>query len=599
MNLGEVFNYPYDNDLIIRKRKALRRELLAREDIKYLDKRIAILGGSTTSEIKNLLELFLLQAGIRATFYESDYNKFYEDAVFSNKTLDDFKPEIVIIFTGTSNLLNRPNVNDTAADVQQKLENEIERFKNIWHSLHERFSATIIQNNFEPSWCNTFGNYDAVANFGTTKFIAALNSTFAAYADEHKNFYIHDINRLAAQVGLDKWHNRLEYCAYKFAMSLDVMPDVAISLSNIIKAIFGLTKKCLVLDLDNTIWGGVIAEVGVENLQLGHETPDAEMFTEFQNYLLNLKRRGIILAVCSKNNFDTAKSGFTHPDSVLKISDFAAFYANMKPKSENIFSIARDLNIGLDSLVFIDDSNFERQLVRDTLPEVSVPEVEAGNCYSYIHAIEKTGYFETVTISDDDLKRNENYLAESQRRNLQLNAKSYDDYLKSLEMTAEIAPFKEVYLDRITQLTNKTNQFNLTTRRYTRAEIQKFAADSNYVTLYCRLKDKLGDNGLISAVIAEIKNDELHILLWLMSCRVLNRGVEKILMDSLVESAKKIGVKKIRGFYFKTTKNKLVESFYEEFGFEKISDSGEEKIYILDVAEYVPKGKFIETGEIL
>ena len=599
MNLGEIFNYPYDNDFILRKRKTLRRELLARENVKYLEKRIAILGGSTTSEIKNLLEIFLLQAGIRPTFYESDYNKFYEDAVFSNKALDEFNPEIIIIFTSTSNILNLPNLTDTESDVQKKFEDELERFQNMWENLSSRFSAVIIQNNFEMSWYNALGNYDAVANCGTSRFITALNSAFARYADKHKNFYIHDINRLSAQIGLNKWHNRLEYCAYKFAMSLDVMPDVAINLANIIKAIFGFSKKCLILDLDNTLWGGIIAEVGVENLQLGHETPEAEMFTEFQNYVLNLKRRGIILAVCSKNDFDTAKSGFNHPDSILKISDFAAFYANMKPKTENIFDIARDLNIGLDSLVFIDDSNFERQLVRDTLPEVSVPEVEAGNCYSYIRAIEKAGYFETVTISDDDLKRNENYLAESKRRTLALTANNYEDYLKSLEMEAEIAPFKEVYLDRIAQLTNKTNQFNLTTRRYTRAEIQNFAADSNYITLYCRLKDKLGDNGLISAVIAQIKNDELDILLWLMSCRVLNRGVEKILMDSLVECAEKIGVKKIRGFYFKTAKNKLVETFFDSFGFEKISDTGEDKIYILDVADYVPHGKFIKKGAFL
>lgn len=599
MNLNEIFTYPYDDDFILRKRKALRRELLARDGVNYIDKRIAILGGSTTFEIKNLLEVFLLKAGIRPTFYESDYNKFYEDAIFSNAALDEFNPEVIILFTNSFNIINRPNFNDTAADVERKLDEEFSRFKNMWESLTRRFSAVIIQNNFEMTWCNILGNLDAVSNFGMARYISTLNEKFAVYAETHKNFYIHDINRLSAQIGLNKWHNRLEYCSYKFAMSLEVMPQVANNLANIVKAIFGLSKKCLVLDLDNTIWGGIIAEDGVENLQIGHETPTAEMFTEFQNYVLDLKRRGIILAVCSKNDEEVAKRGFTHPDSILKLSDFAAFYANMKPKSENILNIARDLNIGVDSLVFIDDNSFERQLVRDILPEVSVPEVDAGNCYSYIRAIEDAGYFETVSISSDDLKRAETYSANSKRREMQLSASSYEDYLQSLEMVAEIAPFKEIYFDRIAQLTNKTNQFNLTTRRFSRADIQNFADNPNYITLYCRLKDKLGDNGLISVVVAERKGDELDILLWLMSCRVLNRGVEYVLMDSLIERVKSLGVKKIRGFYFKTEKNKLVANFYEDFGFEKISQTNDDKVFSLNVSDYVPRGKFIQTVEVI
>ena len=598
MDLNEIFTYPYDNDFILRKRKSLRRELLARDGVNYIDKRIAILGGSTTFEIKNLLEVFLLKAGIRPTFYESEYNKFYEDAIFSNATLDEINPEVIIIFTTSLNILNRPNFNDTVADVERKLDEEFSRFKNMWENLTRRFSAVIIQNNFEMTWCNDLGNFSAVSNFGMARYISALNEKFAAYAETHKNFYLHNINRLSAQIGLNKWHNRLEYCSYKFAMSLDVMPQVANNLANILKAIFGLSKKCLVLDLDNTLWGGIIAEDGVENLQIGHETPEAEMFTDFQNYVLDLKRRGIILAVCSKNDAEIAKSGFNHPDSVLKLSDFAAFYANMKPKSENILNIARDLNIGVYSLIFIDDNSFERQLVRNILPEVSVPEVDAGNCYSYIRAVEEAGYFETVSISNDDLKRAETYSANNRRREMQLSAKSYEDYLQSLEMEAEIAPFKEIYFDRIAQLTNKTNQFNLTTRRYSRADIQNFAANSNYITLYCRLKDKLGDNGLISVVIAERKGANLDILLWLMSCRVLNRGVEYVLMDSLIERAKIFGVKIIRGVYFQTQKNKLVANFYEDFGFEKISQTNDAKVYSLNVSDYLPKGKFIKTVEV-
>ena len=599
MNLAEIFNYPYDYDFILRKRRSLHRELLNRENVSYVEKKIAILGGSTTAEIKSLLEIFLLQAGIKPKFYESEYNKFYEDAVFSNPKLDAFQPEIVIIFTSTCNLASLPDLNDNAAGVQAKLENEVSRFKKIWESLSKRFSVAIIQNNFEMPYYRNLGNFDAVSIASMTRYVNALNEKFVECATSYQNIYIHDTNRLAAQIGLEKWHNRFEYCAYKFAMSLAVMPMVAINLANIIKAIFGLSKKCLVLDLDNTLWGGVIAEVGMENLQLGHETPEAEMFVEFQRYVLGLKRRGIILAVCSKNFSDVAKNGFSHPDSVLRLSDFAAFYANMKPKSENILDIARELNIGTDSIVFIDDNSFERQLVRDVLPEVSVPEVDAGDCYSYIRAIETAGYFEAVSISNDDLKRSETYSANSKRRELQLSAGSYEEYLQSLDMVAEIAPFKEIYFNRIAQLTNKTNQFNLTTRRYSRADIQNFADDPNYITLYCRLADKLGDNGLISVVVAERKENELEILLWLMSCRVLNRGVEAVLMDAFIAEAKRLGVKKVRGVYIKTEKNKLVANFYESFGFEKIAQNGNDKFYILNVEDYVSHGKFIRAVEAI
>ena len=423
-----------------------------------------------------------------------------------------------------------------------------------------------------------------------------MNQKFAAYANSHHNFYIHNINRLSAQIGLEKWHNPAEYCAYKFAVSFDAMPAVANNLSKIIKAVFGLSKKCLVLDLDNTLWGGIIGDIGVENLQIGHETPAAEMFTEFQNYVLELKRRGVILAVCSKNDEDVAKSGFTHPDSVLKVSDFAAFRANWLPKNQNISDIAKELNIATDSLVFIDDSAFERQLVRDTMPEVSVPEVIAGDCYSYIGAIQNAGYFETVAISEDDLKRNAAYIANNQRKQLQTSFDNYDDYLKSLEMHAEISPFKEIYFDRIAQLTNKTNQFNLTTRRYTRAEIENLAADSNYITLYCRLKDKFGDNGLISVIVGEIAGDELKIILWLMSCRVLKRGVENIMMDALIKIAAENNLCSVTGFYFETKKNSMVKDFYKNFGFKQISQNNNDTVWNLKISDYVPQENFIEVN---
>ncbi|MBQ6975305.1 MAG: HAD family hydrolase [Selenomonadaceae bacterium] len=594
VDLTKIFTYPCYDEFFLRKQKSLRRELLARENFSYVEKKIAILGGSTVDDIKNILEIFLLHAGIKPTFYQSEYNKFYEDAVFGNAELDNFQPDVIIIFTSFVNLNNLPDITDNADSVQEKLIAEYNRYLQIWESLTKKFSAVVIQNNFDLPFSAALGNFDAAATYGTIPFVEELNRLFANYAQSHGNFFIHDLHGLSARIGLEKWHNRFQYHAYKFAMNYEVMPKVALNLSKIIRAVFGKNKKCLVLDLDNTLWGGVIGDDGLENLQIGHETPAAEAFTEFQKYVLKLKRRGVILAVCSKNDEDVAKSGFTHPDSVLKFEDFAAFYANWQPKNENIAAIAAELNIGIDSLVFIDDNPAERQIVRDTLPEVAVPEVDAADIFSYIHAIEGAGYFEPLTISDDDLKRNDTYRENKQRQNLAASVSNYDDFLISLNMHAEIASFKPIYFDRIAQLTNKTNQFNLTTRRFTRAEIEQIAADSRYITLYGRLEDKFGDNGLISVIIGEKRNDEVHVNLWLMSCRVLKRGMEFAMLDELV---KRCGdCKKIIGYYFPTKKNKMVENFYSDFGFTLIEKNSSGTTWELPIENYVPKNKFIKVG---
>lgn len=595
MTLQEIFTYPYDTELFLRKQKSIKRKLLARKDISYTHSRIAILGGATVDDIKNVMELFLLESGIKPVFYQSEYNKFYEDAVFGNAELDDFKPDIVVVFTSMVNIINWPSVADSQADVQQKLAAEYERFCAVWNGLKSRYNAVIIQNTFDFPYENDMGSFTAVR--GRNRFVTALNEKFAAYAESNEGFYLHDLQGLSARIGLRKWHNPTQYAAYKFAMDYDVMPEVSLGMAKIVRAILGKTKKCLVLDLDNTLWGGVIGDDGAENIKIGHETPAAEAYTAWQEYVLRLKERGVILAVCSKNEDGIAKSGFAHPDSVLKLNDFAAFKANWMPKNENIAAIAKEINIGTDSLVFIDDNPVERQIVRDTMPEVAVPEVDGSDVFSYIRAIEEAGYFEAVTVSDDDLKRNESYQANKVRQELSATAASYDDFLKSLNMTAEIDGFKPVYFDRIAQLTGKTNQFNLTTRRYTRADIENMASDQRYITLYGRLTDKFGDNGLISVIIGEKKEDGLHILLWLMSCRVLKRGMEENMLDVLAAKAQSEGCAKLIGYYYPTKKNKMVADMYASFGFVNVGTDGEATVWELTLEEYEAKGKYIKVWE--
>lgn len=590
-------SYPFDNEMLLRKQKSLKRTLLAREGVAYIDKRIAILGGSTTSIIKGQLELFLLASGVKPSFYESEYNRYYEDSVFPCSELESFRPEIIILFTSSVNLVNRPVLGDNEAAMREKLDAEMRRFETVWSALSSRYSAVIVQNNMEIPAESPLGNLEAVLPSGMHRFIGAINERFADYAAKHEGFYLHDLNALAARIGLERWHSPFQYHAYKFAMNYDVTPEVAKSLAKIILALLGKTKKCLVLDLDNTLWGGVVGDDGVCGLALGHETAAGEAYLAFQGYIKRLKERGVLLAVCSKNEEDAAKSGFSHPDSVLQLEDFVAFKANWKPKDVNIREIAQELNIGLDSLVFLDDNPAERQLVRDSLPEVAVPDVDSTDICAAIRTIEDAGWFEPVTISADDLKRSDAYRENRKRQELQKSAVSYEDYLVSLDMKAEIASFREIYDDRIAQLTNKTNQFNLTTKRMTLADIKQIAASEEHIALYGRLTDKFGDNGLVSVVIGEKHGNELRMILWLMSCRVLGRGMEQAMLDAVMEKAMETGLETVVGYYFPTAKNKMVANLYKDFGFALREENDGGTVWEMQVAGYEKKNRFIDVRE--
>ena len=591
-------SWPFESDVLMRRQKSLKRQLLDREGISYLKKRIAIFGGSTTTDFKNMLEIFLLAAGIQAEFRESEYNQYYEDSVFPSQEWMEFQPDIVMVFTSFVNLTHLPVMTDSQQEVEKKAKLEYEKYESVWKGIERNYKAVVIQNNFEMPYMCPLGSFDAALYQSHGKFVNILNHLFAKYAQTQPNFYLFDIHRLAASVGLANWHNRFQYYAYKLAMNYDVIPIVALHAAHLMRAILGYSKKCLVLDLDNTLWGGEIGDVGVDGIELGHETPGGEAYVEFQSYVLSLQRRGILLAVCSKNEEDIAKEGFHHPDSVLKVEDFADFKANWDTKDRNIRRIAANLNIGLDSMVFLDDNPAERQLVRENLPEVSVPEVDPTNVFSYIQVLEENGYFEICSLSEDDFLRNETYRQNTQRMELKNQSDSYDEFLKSLDMEAEICSFRPVYFERISQLTNKSNQFNLTTRRYTVADIQRMTEDERYVTLYGRLRDRFGDNGLVSVVIGEVREDELHIILWLMSCRVLKRGMEYAMLNALATHARERNLHRMIGYYYRTKKNNMVSKFYGEMGFQNMSQSESDSVWILDISgEYEDRVHYIKINE--
>ena len=590
MNIN--LKYPLDVDNILRKKKSIKRELLNKNDLK--EKNIAILGGSTTAEVKNILELFLLDSGIKPNFYESEYNMYYEDALFGNEVLDKFNPEIIYIHTSNKNIIEFPEFNDDEDKISSLLDFEIDRYKSIWTSL-SKYNCPIIQNNFEYPVNRSLGNLDSYDTHGKTFFLNQLNKKFSQEAKLNNQLYICDINYLSSYVGLKNWFDKSLWYQAKYALSISSIPELAFNISKIINSILGMSKKCLVVDLDNTCWGGVIGEDGLNSISIGLDNAIAESYTSFQKYLKELKNRGVILAVCSKNDLNNAKEGFMHPDSVLKLEDFAAFKSNWDPKHLNILDIASEINIGVDSLVFIDDNPVERDLVSSQIADVIVPNV-GDDVIDFIEHIDRNGYFEPTSLLVDDIERNKYYEDNKKRTKEQLVFKSYLDFLASLKMNAEIKTFSSVYIDRITQLINKTNQFNLTTKRYTVSEIENIAISSNYIKIYGKLTDKYGDNGLISLIIGSIKANKCHIDLWIMSCRVLKRDMEFAMLDELVRHCKEKDLKEIIGYYYESNKNNMVCDLYEKFGFTLNDSNGKDTIWSLDISKYENKNNLIEVN---
>lgn len=572
-----MLEYPFDAEFLLKKSKSIKRELIS-ADSPRIPQKIAVLGGSTTHDIIRMLDLFLLDQGFAPEFYESEYNQYYQDAMFDPPALSEFTPDLIFIHTGYRNIENIPTPGLTAERVSELLNAEFERFKSMWDHLSDKYKCPVIQNNFEYPYYRIMGNYEAVDVSGTVRFVSRLNEMFADHACSTGGLYIHDINYLSAAYGLDKWCDPAFWNMYKYQMCMQAIPDFAFSLSHICKAIWGRNKKAFALDLDNTLWGGIVGDDGPEGLEIGMETPLGQTFTEFQTYLKKHKDIGVLLNVDSKNEEENALAGLNHPAEILHPDDFIEIRANWEPKSLNLESIASSINIGTDAFVFIDDNPAERMIVEENIPGVSVPDI--GQPEEYIRRIDKNAYFEVIGLSDDDRKRNEMYKANAGRAKAQAAYTDYNEYLRDLKMTAVIRPFEQVYYNRISQLTGKSNQFNLTTLRCSVSDIEKYAEDPDRITLYGQLSDRFGDNGIVSLIMgrADRKTGILHMELWLMSCRVLKRNMEGAMLDALVKQAVAVGLTKIRGYYYPTAKNAMVKDFYKIMGFSQITEPAENEL---------------------
>ena len=552
------------------------------------------MAGSTANAVADQLELFLLNYGLEPTFYLSEYGQYWQDAMFPPAELTSFKPDLIYIHTTNRNISRYPAVTDSREEATGAVDGEFMRYKQMWESLKERFGCPIIQNNFELPSFRLLGNSDCSDVHGRVRTVNALNMKFAEYAESEQSFYINDINYVSSCYGLDGWADNLAWQMYKYALALPAVPYLAANLAAIIKAIYGKNKKVITLDLDNTLWGGVVGDDGADNIKIGMDLPQGQVYSEFQEYLKLHKDLGILLTVCSKNDYENAEAGLNHPEGTLRPDDFTIIKANWENKDRNILETANELNLLPESFVFADDNPAEREIVREQLKGTAVPEMDGAE--NYIRILDRNRYFEVVSLSEDDRKRTEMYKANAQRASLEKSFSDYGEYLDSLAMTAEISRFAPPYLQRIAQLTNKSNQFNVTTRRYTESEIEAIAGDESYIPLYGRLSDKFGDNGVVSVVIGHKDNDTLHIDLWIMSCRVLKREMEFAMLDRVVEEARAQGIRKIVGYYYPTAKNGMVKELFGAFGFAKASENDGNTVWELDISGYEPHTKHIKIN---
>lgn len=584
-------DYPFDSVNVRRQAKKLRKQLLEQENL--MPRRIALLSGSTIGQMKTMLELFLLNYGMKPDLYEGQYNNYYEEAVFDSTKLEEFRPDVVYIHTTVKNIQEWPDVADDADCVEEKLTRQLQKYMQVWDSLWQKTGAVIIQNNFEMLPYRIMGNTDRVHITGRQYFLEELNRRLVQEVQRRQYVFISDIHYLSACYGLERWFDDSAWYAFKYAFSPDAMPLAAYNVANIVKSYYGKNKKALVLDLDHTLWKGVIGEEGLDGIELGIETPEGMMYSEFQEYLKNIGDRGILLNICSKNETGAAELGLSHPSSVLKMEDMTAVVCNWDRKSENIRDMSQQLNLGTDSFVFIDDNPAEQEEVRGSIPDMAVLPVQEPSDMRKI--LDWSGFFEITNYSREDLHRGDLYKADLQREELRRTT-DYGDYLKELRMTAEFAEVSPVNADRVTQLVNKTNQFNLTGVRMGRNEIEQFTGEN--ISVCGTLADKFGNNGLVSVILAEITDVQtVSVAVWVMSCRVFKRQMEYAMFDRLVQTCRQRGIRNIRGKYIPTKKNMPVEGLYRELGFECKEEPDGCPLWEYVIPEdYKNRNQVIQTG---
>ena len=548
---------------------------------------IAVISDSASQHYSKALCSALVTQHLNAVIWEADYNS-VDASIFGERSeLYQRHFDYIVIFPSAHKL----NKEFTRHLQKSKFADEkIDHISNLVSLLTERTKSRIIFINFQELNDGIFGNYANKTEDSFLYQIRKLNFELMRLAVQQSNLFIADAQSLCMSRGASEVFDPKLYIHADLIYSLDFLALLAHTTSQIISAIQGNFKKCVIVDLDNTLWGGIIGDDGIENIEIG-DLGLGKAYTALQTWLLGLKNRGILLAVCSKNTESVAKEVFEkHPGMTLRLSDIAVFAANWETKVDNIRFIQSLLNIGFDSMVFLDDNPFERGFVKTNIPDITVPELPEDPA-EYLFYLQSLNLFETAGVSGEDSKRTQKYQEESGRMKLLKSFANEDEFLNSLNMVATVSPVDNFTRPRVAQLTQRSNQCNLRTVRYTDEDILKMMNNPEFLTLTVSLSDSYGDYGLISAVFLEKKSgNSLFIDTWIMSCRVLKRGVEAFLLNEIVSLATVEGFRFIEGEYLPTAKNGIVKDHYIQLGFDPLAGSGR---YRLDVETYKKKKTFI------
>lgn len=550
--------------------------------------KVALLGDTATQFLNVALKGTAIDEGFDFDIFEADFGQVSRQVLDPTSEYYEFNADYTIIFESSHKLLSQYYKSyDSQLNFAQNKVNYIEE---LYETIQNRTKSKVIYCNFSGINNQVFGNF---ANKVESSFVFQqnkLNYLLSELAVKKNNLFIADLLSIQSKWGRNFMFSPNIYVNTEMVLSLDALPIVAHHMVSIVSSVEGKFKKCLILDLDNTTWGGIIGDDGLEKIQIG-SLGIGKAFTELQQWVKALQKRGIIIAVCSKNDEDKAKEPFEkHPDMILKLDDIAVFVANWDNKADNIRKIQNILNIGFDSMVFLDDNPFERNIVRENLPDVCVPELPEDPA-EYLEYLYGLNLFETASFSENDAERTKQYQVEAQRAIALDSFTNVDDFLKSMNMVSDVQGFNNFSKPRVSQLTQRSNQFNLRTVRYTEQDVENLMSSDKHHTISFTLEDKYGDNGLICVIVLEQKDPEtLFIETWLMSCRVLKRGMEDFTLNTIIETAKKNGFKYVVGQYLSTAKNQMVKDHYEKLGFKEQNEK-----WVLNVDDYQFKQVYITS----
>lgn len=577
----------------------LRRQALARGLLMPPEKsrRIAVMGGANLRPMVDFIEHFAaVLGGIRCETWVGEYDNYQPEMMDPESPLYEFKPDVTLLLPSEKRCTYDGPLTAARAEQESAARRVVTELLELCRTVHERTGSEIVLGNFRlPPYFDRgpMRSTALTSDYAFRKFVnMELGATLPSYV------HLCDIEFLANRRGTLESTDDRTWFESKQPFAAGLLTDVAREYAHLISQIGVSPKKVLVFDLDNTLWGGVVGDDGVEGIELGTTSPRGEAFRDFQKYLMELSRRGVLLAVCSKNDHQTAMEPFEkHPEMVLRMKDIVCFKANWEPKSDNIRRIAADLNIGVDSLVFVDDNPAEIEIVKQFVPEVATLWL-GDDPAQFAGRLKDSRYFEARSITSEDLQRVQQYKQESKRQVLLNSSMDMESYLRSLAMVATIKSFDKLDAPRISQLINKSNQFNLTTRRRTEAEVLAIIADDQYSAFTVRLADRFGDHGLIAVVIGRVCGKDFYLDTWLMSCRVLKRQVEEEVLNEIVFLASERGCTRVLGEYIATAKNGMVRELYPKLGFTQVQDeTNGAQLYELTVGEYQVRRTQIKVNQ--